>query len=170
VTRTATLVVGYIARAHGIDGEVAVRTFDPDSEALDDVGRVVLRARDGTEREFRVTAARPASNEALLTLDSINSRSAAQALQGSTVLVHRSDLVPPAEGEFFQGDLVGLEALTAEGASLGRVEEVWNTGPVPNLVIRGAVGEFLVPFAEDFVPRIDLEAGQIVVRPLEMEE
>jgi 16S rRNA processing protein RimM len=167
---SATLVVGYIARAHGIDGEVAVRTFDRDSEALDHVERVVLRARDGTEREFRVMAARPASNEALLTLESVHGRSAAEALRGSTVLVHRADLVPPTAGEFFQGDLVGLEALTPEGASLGRVEEVWNTGPVPNLVIRGPAGELLVPFAEDFVPRIDLEAGQIVVRPLEVEE
>jgi 16S rRNA processing protein RimM len=170
VRGSTTLVVGYVARAHGISGELAVRTFDVASDALEDVERVVLRGRDGTERDFEVTGSRPASREVLLTLASVDGRLAAEALRGSTVLVYREDLEPPAEGEFFQGDLVGLQALSPEGKSLGRVEEVWNAGPVPTLVIRGEAGEFLIPFADDFVPRVDLEAGVIQVRPMELLE
>jgi 16S rRNA processing protein RimM len=170
VSRSATLEVGYVARAHGISGEVAVRTFDAASRALDDVARVRLRSRSGSEREFEVTSARPAAKEMLLTLNSILDRAAAEALRGSTVLVYRADLAPPAEGEFFQGDLVGLRAVSPDGAALGRVEEVWNAGPVPTLVIRGDGGELLVPFAEDFVPKVDMEAEVIVVRPMELLE
>jgi 16S rRNA processing protein RimM len=170
VKGSATLVVGYVARAHGTKGEVAVRTFDPASEALDDVERLVLRSKDGKEREFEVTGCRPASKELLLTLDTVDDRPAAEALRGSTVLVYREDLEPPAEGEFFQGDLVGLRALSPQGTPLGRVEAVWNAGPVPTLVIRGEAGELLVPFADDFVPVVDLEAGVIHVRPPEMLE
>jgi 16S rRNA processing protein RimM len=170
VTPSATLVVGYVARAHGTSGEVAVRTFDPASEALDDVERLVLRSRDGEEREFQIDGARPASREVLLTLASVVGRAAAEALRGSTVLVYREDLEPPAEGEFFQGDLVGLRARSPEGTPLGRVEEVWNAGPVPTLVIRGDAGELMIPFADEFVPRVDLEAGEIVVRPLDLLE
>jgi 16S rRNA processing protein RimM len=161
------LVVGYVARAHGITGELGIRTFDAGSDALDDVERVVLRGRDGVEREFAVLGVRPASKEMLLTLDSVEGRSAAEALRGSTVLVYREDLSPPAEGEYFQGDLVGLEAVSPEGEALGKVEEVWNAGPVPTLVIRGGRGELLVPFADDFVSQVDLASGVIVVRPLE---
>ena len=40
-----TLEVGYVARVHGLLGELAVRTFDPDSEALTLVRRLVLRLR-----------------------------------------------------------------------------------------------------------------------------
>ncbi|MGO8971163.1 MAG: ribosome maturation factor RimM [Myxococcaceae bacterium] len=167
---SATLVVGYVSRAHGIAGELAVRPFDPASQALDGVERVVLRARDGQERNFEVIGSRPASREVLLTLASVEGRSAAEALQGSTVLVYREDLEPPAEGEFFQGDLVGLRVLSPEGQALGTVAEVWNAGPVPTLVIRGDAGELLVPFAEDFVPKVDLEAGVILVRPMELFE
>ena len=164
---SATLVVGYVARAHGIAGEVAIRTFDAASEALDAVERLVLRGRDGVEREFTVLGARAASKEVLLTLASVASRSAAEALRGSTVLVYREDLSPPEEGEYFQGDLVGLSAVSVEGARLGKVEEVWNAGPVPTLVIRGDAGELLVPFADDFVSSVDLESGVVLVRPLE---
>jgi 16S rRNA processing protein RimM len=167
VTGSATLVVGYVARAHGLLGELAIRTFDAASVALEGVERVVLRSRDGEEREFAVIGSRPASKEVLLTLASVEGRTASEALRGSTVLVYREDLLPPAEGEYFQGDLVGLRAVSPEGEPLGKVEEVWNAGPVPTLVIRGEGGELLVPFAEEFVPQVDLDSGMVVVRPLE---
>jgi 16S rRNA processing protein RimM len=167
VTGSATLAVGYVARAHGLSGEVAIRTFDVASEALDDVERVVLRTRDGVERELSVLDSRPASRDVLLTLASIESRDAAEELRGSTVLVYREDLPAPAEGEYFQGDLVGLQAVSPEGEPLGKVEEIWNAGPVPTLVIRGEGGELLIPFADDFVSTVDLDAGVVLVRPLE---
>ncbi|MGZ6076340.1 MAG: ribosome maturation factor RimM, partial [Myxococcaceae bacterium] len=70
-----------------------------------------------------------------------------------------------------QGDLVGLEARTPEGVPLGRVTEIWNTGPVPNLVIQGTAPEpLVVPFVDEFVPEVDLQAGVLVVRPPEMLE
>jgi 16S rRNA processing protein RimM len=84
--------------------------------------------------------------------------------------VARADIAPPAEGEFFQGDLVGLTAVDEQGATLGRVEAVWNTGPVPNLVIRMGTEELLVPFTDAFVPSVDLEAGRVVVRKPEIVE
>jgi 16S rRNA processing protein RimM len=167
VKGSSTLVVGYVSRAHGISGEIAVRMFDAGSDALDGAERLLLRSREGEEREFTVLAARPASKEVLLTLASVVGRNAAEALRGSTVLVHREDLSPPSEGEYFQGDLVGLEAVSLEGQALGKVEEVWNAGPVPTLVIRGGPEELLLPFADDFVTSVDLEKGVILVRPME---
>lgn len=166
-----TLEVGYVARAHGIHGEVAVRTFDADSHALEGVSRLILKLRSGEERPVSVESARRAADTTLLVLAGVGSRAEAEALRGATVHVHRGDLDPPASGEWFQGDLVGLEARTPEGASLGRVTAVWNTGPVPNLVIEDAAGsELLVPFVDEFVPEVDVEHGRLVVRPPEMLE
>ena len=166
-----TLEVGYVARVHGLRGELAVRTFDPESEALTQVGRLVLRLRSGEEREVALTAARRGGDATPVSLAGVTSRSGAEPLKGATVLVHREDLPPPAEGEWFQGDLVGLEARTPEGAPLGRVTEVWNTGPVPNLVIQREGSEpLVVPFVDEFVPQVDVQAGVLVVRPPEMLE
>lgn len=166
-----TLEVGYVARVHGLKGELAVRTFDPDSEALSSVRRVVLRLRSGEERDLSLVSARGAADAVLVTLEGIGSRQDAEALKGATVLVHREDLPPPDEGEWFQGDLVGLEARTPEGAPLGKVTEIWNTGPVPVLVVDGGGPEpLMVPFVDEFVPEVDVQAGVLVVRPPEMLE
>jgi 16S rRNA processing protein RimM len=169
--QSPTLELGYVARVHGLRGELAVKTFDPDSEALLSVRRLVLRLRSGEERAVALEAARPAAEATLVSLAGVTSRSDAEAFKGATVLVHREDLPPPAEGEWFQGDLVGLEARTPEGTSLGRVTEIWNTGPVPNLVIEGTGPEpLVVPFVDEFVPEVDVPGGVLVVRPPEMLE
>ncbi|MHB8875460.1 MAG: ribosome maturation factor RimM [Myxococcaceae bacterium] len=170
-TESAQLEVGYVSRAHGLGGEVAVKTFDPSSESLLDLPRLILRGKDGNTRELAVESVRVTGKEILLCLVGVNGRSDAERLVGSTVFAYRDDLEAPAEGEYFQGDLVGLAAVDEAGAPLGTVEEIWDTGPVPNLVIRGGPrGELLVPFADEFVPTVDLEKRLLVVRPPEFLE
>ena len=160
------LQFGYVSRAHGLDGEIVIKTFDPSSEVLDEVERIKLKHRDGTEREYAIedVAEAPGSDLRVL-LEGVSNRPSAEKLVGSTVFVFREDLEAPAAGEFFQGDLVGLAAVDAAGTALGTLEEIWNTGPVPNLVVRGGPqGELLIPFAEEFVIKVDLEARTIVLK------
>ena len=162
------LELGYVARAHGLKGEVAVRTFDPESETLDFVERVLVRPRTGPERVMRIESVRPTPKEMLVVFEEVEGRAAAEALVGATVLAFREDLEPPAEDEYFQGDLVGLTAVDEAGNVLGRVEELWSTGEVPNLVIRAeGKEELVVPFAEDFVSTVDVPGGRLVVKPPE---
>jgi 16S rRNA processing protein RimM len=165
------LHIGYISRAHGLGGEVVLKTFDPSSEVLDEVERITLVTRAGETKEFKITSAGESpGSDLLLKLKGVVRKVDADLLVGSAVHVRREDLEPPAEGEFFHGDLVGLEAVTPEGKRLGVIEEVWSTGPVPNLCIRDGKEELLVPFAEEFVPKVDLEAGRVTVIPLTYEE
>ncbi|SES93777.1 ribosome maturation factor RimM [Stigmatella erecta] len=171
MTPRPLLELGYVARAHGIQGEIAIRTFDAASEALDVVERLSVRTRAGEERVLRIEDVRPTPKENIVALEGVDSREAAEALVGAAVFVYREDLEPPEEGQFFQGDLVGLTAVDESGQALGQVAEIWNTGEVPNLVIRGeGKPEIIVPFADEFVPTVDVAGGKIVVRPLEYED
>ena len=163
--------IGYITRARGLDGQVVVRTFDPGSLALEEVDRVLLVFADGSSRGLQIEERSAHGGECTLTLEGIADRTAADGLVGATVVVFREDLQPPAEGECFQGDLIGLEAVDEAGLSLGKVEEIWNTGPVPILVIRGPDRpELLVPFVDDFIRTVDLAAGRVVLHPPELLE
>ena len=164
------LQFGYVSRAHGLDGQVVVKTFDPSSEVLFEIERLKLRLKDGSERELQIEeVAEAPGGDLRVNLEGIDNRPAAEKLVGSTVFAFREDLDAPTEGEFFQGDLIGLAALDEQGAALGTVAEIWNTGPVPNLVVRGGPGgELLVPFADEFVVKVDLAARTVVMRPPEI--
>jgi len=171
VTASSLLELGYIAAAHGLQGRVMIRTFDPQSAALGEVRRVSLRLGSGEERELTLAYRRQAGSGWVIGFEQIGTRTAAEGLLGGRVSVFRDDLQPPGKGEFFQGDLIGLAAVNEAGKMLGTVAEIWNTGPVPNLVIRGDADlELLVPFADEFVPSVDLAQGRIVIRPPELEE
>jgi 16S rRNA processing protein RimM len=171
VSRPTQFEVGYVARARGLKGELVVRTFDPSSQALAEVEKVSLRLKDGIQLELQIQERAHASSDWILRFRGIEDRSAAERLAGAMVSIYREDLEPPVEGEYFQGDLIGIEVLDESGQTLGRVESVLNSGPVPNLVIRRTDGsELLVPFADDFVATVDAVAGQMVLRPSELLE
>jgi 16S rRNA processing protein RimM len=135
------------------------------------VDRVRLRLKDGQECDFTVDSVRSASKELIVAFEGVENRTGAENLVGSTVFVYREELEPPGEGEYFQGDLIGLDAVDEQGAKLGIVEEIWNTGPVPNIVIRGeGKSELIVPFTDEFVPSVEISEKRIVVRPPEFSE
>ncbi|MBI3183123.1 MAG: 16S rRNA processing protein RimM [Myxococcales bacterium] len=164
--RRAHLEVGYVARAHGIRGELAVRTGDPSSRALLDVSRLLLEA-EGHREELEISKARRAAREVLVSLRGIHDRQAAEGRVGAKVFVFREDLGEPGPGEYYQGDLIGLTAVDEEGRVLGEVADILETGAVPDLIIRGTGAELLIPFADEFIPVVDLQAGRLVVRPPE---
>ncbi len=160
------LEFGYISRAHGMQGEVVVRTFDPTSSVFETVERLFIRHKDGSEKTYAIIDVREGSQgDLLVTLKGVKTREGAEALRGSTLFAYREELPTPEDGEYFQGDLIGLSVVTPEGVALGTIEELMNAGPVPNFVIRLGDKELMVPFAEEFVQSIDLKKGVVVLTP-----
>ena len=155
--------VGYVARAHGLRGEVRVHLHAPESTVLLDVETIFV---GGQER--RIESARPANGAVLLGLEGVHDRDAADALRGQTVEVERA-AIPLADGEYLLQDLPGCAVVDAAGAPVGVVVEVMN-GAQPILVIHDTGGrERLVPAVPAFVHSVDAAARQVVVElPEEM--
>jgi len=84
------------------------------------------------------------------------------AARGDRLAVPRAELPEPEPDHFYVFQLVGLDAVAPDGASLGRVEDVLPGTANDNLVLgEGA----LVPMIEDAIVEIDLDAGRIVLNP-----
>ena len=83
--------------------------------------------------------------------------------------LRRDRLPPPNEDEYYYADLVGLEAVTAMGDTLGRVATVSNygAGDILEIAPEGGGETLLVPFTRAVAPTIDFEAGRIVIEPPE---
>jgi 16S rRNA processing protein RimM len=100
----------------------------------------------------------------------IDSISAAETLSGLVVAIPRTERAALGEDEVYVGDLIGCtlvdvakaDAPQTEPVVVGEIEEVDRTaGPVALLVVRGATGEVLVPFAKSYLRRIDIEAKRV---------
>jgi 16S rRNA processing protein RimM len=163
------LVVGRIAKAHGITGEVVVdiRTDDPAARFSAGAtlrGRV---GRNGPERDFTVESVREHTGRLLIRLTGVDDRNAADALRGTLFLVDSTSL-PPIEDpdEFYDHELEGLLVRTVAGADVGVVAEVLHTAAGELLSVKDEAGaEILVPFVSAIVMSVSREDGVIEIEP-----
>jgi len=156
---TSLIEVGYVARAHGVRGELRVQLHNAGSDTLFAVDRVVVG-----ERAFAVGGARGGSKGAvLLALDGVDDRDAAEALRGCPVCVAR-ELIPLDDGEVLAVDVIGCAAVLTDGTPWGIIEQVI-VGPQDRLVVRdgGVVRE--LPWVDELVLDIDLAARRVTVAP-----
>ncbi|BBY96795.1 ribosome maturation factor RimM [Mycolicibacterium fallax] len=165
------LVVGRVAKAHGIGGEVVVdvRTDDPD---LRFVPGKTLRAkgfRGAPDRDLLIDTVRAHGSRLLVRLAGINDRDAADALRGTLFIIDSAEL--PAIGEpdeFYDHQLEGLAVHTVDGDVVGVIAEVLHTAAGELLSVKNEAGkEILVPFVAAIVPTVSLERGVVEIDPPE---
>jgi 16S rRNA processing protein RimM len=153
-----------IGAAHGIKGELRVKTFTGDPLALADYGP--LFAKDG--RAFQIIDIRPANTVVVVRFKGVSDRNAAEALAGTELFVDRSMLPDDGEeDEFYHADLVGLEVRDDTGAAIGKVVAVHNFGggDILDVTLAGRKG-VLIPFTQAAVPRVSVAEGFVSVDPL----
>jgi 16S rRNA processing protein RimM len=162
---TDRICVAQIGAAHGVRGEVRLRSFTQDPLAFQSYGP--LESEDGRER-FEIEDLRPAKDHFVARLAGVNDRNAAEKLTNRKLYVAR-DRLPPTEDDetFYYADLIGLAAVSEGGAPLGTVTAIHNfgAGDLVEIAPAGGGDRLLVPFTDTAVPAIDLEARRMVVIP-----
>ncbi|MEZ5774718.1 MAG: ribosome maturation factor RimM [Hyphomicrobiaceae bacterium] len=156
------IVLGLITGAHGIRGEVVIRPFTAEPEAIADYGPLSDRAG---ARAFVIRSPRAVKAGVVVRIEGIADRNAAEALKGTELYVARSALPEPEADEWYHADLIGLAAVAPDGSAIGRVVAVQNFGAGDLIEIErpGRRETALVPFRDAFVPAVDIEAGRLVV-------
>jgi len=157
----APICVARIGGAHGVRGAVKLWTFTQDPLAVKAYGP--LRTKDGAH-QFEVTHARHAKDHLVATFKGVTSRDAAERLNGIELYVAREKLPDTDKGEFYHADLIGLTAVTAADAPLGRVVAIHNFGAGDIIEIAPAAGAtIMLPFSNAVVPTVDIASGRVVI-------
>ncbi|MER5266789.1 ribosome maturation factor RimM [Actinosynnema sp. NPDC002837] len=164
------VVVGRVAKAHGISGELAVdvRTDSPETRFAP--GSVVAaKLRDGTSRNLTVAAARNHSGRLLVRFEEVLTRDVAETLRGTLLLASTEDLPPTGDpDEFYDHELEGLTAELVDGTRIGTVLEVVHGPGGELLVVKRENGdEALIPFVREIVPTVDLAGKRVLLDPPE---
>jgi 16S rRNA processing protein RimM len=158
------ICVAQIGGAHGIRGEVKLKSFTADPMAVKDYGP--LESEDGSTR-FTIETVRSAKGHLVARFRGVDDRNAAERLTNIKLFVSRDRLPPADDDEFYHADLIGLAAVTAAGAAVGTVVAIHDFGAGDILELRPPAGgaTIMLPFTDAFVPDIDIAAGRIVVAP-----
>jgi 16S rRNA processing protein RimM len=158
------IALGVFGAPQGVRGEIRVKAYTADPKAVGAYGP--LTDAKGAQR-FAVKIVRELRDDIVVArVEGVTTREAAAALTGVELFARRAQLPAPDADEFYHDDLVGLEAVTAEGAAVGRVLRVINHGAGDILEISLAAGDtLLLPFTHQVAPEIDFAAGRIVISP-----
>lgn len=154
--------VARIAGVHGVRGELRALPLDRDPGFLAGFQTFYLDGRPVTAAACRVH-----KGMALLKLEGVDDRNAAEALRGKELFLRRSDVQLP-DGEYFDDELIGLEVFNGEtGEGVGKLTKVERYPAGKVYTVRGA-REFLVPAVKDaFILNVDLENNRMDIRVLE---
>ena len=159
------ICVARIGAAHGVRGEVKLWSFTEDPAAVAHYGP--LETQDGT-RCFEIEALRAAKDHFVARIAGVSDRDAAEKLRNIELYIPRARLPKIEEADtFYHADLVGLDAITPDGARFGTVHALHNFGAGDIIEIAPAEGgdPLMLPFNETTVPKIDVAARRVVVVP-----
>jgi 16S rRNA processing protein RimM len=155
------VLVGAIAGAFGVHGEVRLRSFTAQADAI--VDYAPFFHADGRPA-LTPTSWRPVKDGIAVMADEVKTREDAIALRNTKLFVPRDALPPADEDEFYHIDLVGLAVEALDGEPLGKVKAVI-AGAQDLLEIEGTPGaksSWFLPFTKALVPVVDLAGGRLV--------
>ena len=158
------VLVGAIAGAFGVKGEVRLRAFTEKKEGVisygplyGEDGKVLLKPKNWRELKDGVAVVAP----------EVKSREQAEKMKGQKLFVPRANLPATAEDEFYVVDLLGSKAEALDGTVLGDIVAVWNFGAGDIIEYRPPNGgpNVRITFTKETVPHVDLAAKRVVIDP-----
>lgn len=157
--------VGAIAGAFGVRGEVRLKSFCADPEAIADYSP--LMGENGVS--YSVTLTRPIKNGFAARLGGIETKEQADAAKGVQLFAPRDRLPETDDDEYYHADLIGLRVVDTGGTEIGTIRAVMDHGAGDLLEIQGSAlkNTVLLPFTRACVPTVDLAGGKVVADPPE---
>ncbi|MGH7898016.1 MAG: ribosome maturation factor RimM [Candidatus Binatia bacterium] len=159
--------IGEITGAHGVRGELRMRSFNPASSVLAEIRDAFLVGVERDPKRVRLLRARPHGSVWLLVIDGIETPEAVRHVVGREVAIPEAELPSLRAGEFYQYQLIGLAVVDESGATFGTVANVLSASGNEVLVVDDGSRERLIPLVDRLVREIDLGAKRIVVRPID---
>ncbi len=160
------VMIGEIVKPHGIRGEVKVHSYSGRPENFQHYTEIVLQEpAENRTKIYKVAKSREQGKLAILQLEGVASRDAAEALQGSTVWLKKDDFPQLDADEYYWHQLEGRKVVTESGRELGKVSKLFSTPAHDIMIVTGAGHEYLIPVKGNIIRNIDEQGGKIVISP-----
>ena len=157
--------LGTIATAHGIRGEVKLRSFTADPYDITSYGPL----SDKTGKQYNITVTGGTKDALIARIEGVTTRDAAEALRNTELFVARDALPETDEHEYYHADLIGIKLSLESGEAFGTITGVHNFGAGDLVAVMLASGEEeLLPFSKATFPNFDIKKGMGIIVPPEV--
>jgi 16S rRNA processing protein RimM len=158
------LLVGRVARAHGIRGHVIV---NPETDFMEErfrIGQRLLVGAADRPREYEIEDVRFQQGRPVVRFTGVCTMNEAETMAGSELWLREAELQPLPAGTFYRHELVGCEVRNTNGEALGRVTAVEGSLDRSYLVVDEHV---MIPLVADICVAIDIANRRVTVDPPE---
>ena len=163
MSKSNKVCIGVIAGAHGVRGQVRVKSFTADVDAVSNYG--TLSDAKG-KLSFDLTMTGQTKGQLICNIKGVNDRNAAEDLKGMELFIDRDALPETDEDEFYYTDLIGMRMELVDGTPYGLLKAVHNFGADDLLDVNLTEGgTVMLPFTKEVIPSIDMAARLLVVNP-----
>jgi 16S rRNA processing protein RimM len=162
---TESFQVGVIASTHGLAGEVNVFPTTQDPDRFKKLKKVTLHTQKGEEILLDVVSARFFKKFVIVKFKQFNNINEVEKFRGCELTIDRKDAIKLEKGEYYCADLIGLTIVDEEGAELGTLTEILQTGAndVYEMTLKDSEEKIYIPAIKDCVKEIDIDAGKITI-------
>ncbi|MFL6280260.1 MAG: ribosome maturation factor RimM [Vicinamibacterales bacterium] len=158
------LLVGRVARPHGIRGHVVV---NPETDFMEDrfrAGRVLLVGPADRTREHEILESRFHQGRPIVRFAGVDTMSDAETLSGADLWLRERELEPLPDGTFYRHDLVGCEVVDTHGTVVGTVTAVEGSLDRSYLVVDE---HMLIPLVGEICVAVEIASRRVTVDPPE---
>jgi 16S rRNA processing protein RimM len=159
--------IGRVARAQGIRGEIRVDSWTDWPERFLAGGSIFIQPSAGEGAWHQVVRTRLQGRTVILKLAGVDDRDQADMLRGAVLKIKNSDRPPLHDGQYYIRDVIGLTVRTEDGRVIGKINDVLKMPAQDLYVVTGSGREILIPAVRQIIKKIDVEAGVMVVDPVE---
>ena len=161
------LRVGAVIKPHGIRGENKVWPTTDDPYRFDELSEIIL-VKGSSEKRIGISSVKHFKNIVILGLSGIDTVESAEALRGADLYVDREHAAPLSEGEYYIGDIIGMEVQDEEAHHLGTISDVIDTAANDVYVVKLAGRrDLLIPAIKQCIVNVDVENNLMTVRLLD---
>ncbi len=155
------VIIGKFRRPHGIRGEI-VMTVLTDFPDLVKPGQRIFAGEQ--HQPYVISSIRWHGADMLISLVELPDRTAVEIFRNIMVYMKADDVPELPEGDFYIHQLVGMEVITDQGLTLGRLKEIIVTGANDVYLIEPAEGKnILIPAIDQVVLEINQEERKVLV-------
>ncbi|MCC7203209.1 MAG: 16S rRNA processing protein RimM [Nitrospirae bacterium] len=157
------VAVAFIARIHGLRGDVKVVQLSDDPDRIYSLNKVYIVSKNGETKESCIKNIKAIKGGFVVSLSTVLSASDAQHIVGSYISVPQDEVPEPGKDRWYHYEIIGIEVFTTGGVRLGKVEEIITTGSNDVYIVRNNDREYLIPAIRDVIKDVDTKKRRMVI-------